>query len=93
MPLNIIKSLQGLFYSQEPMLHQVDVFTNITLLGNLTFNFNPKVDLIQHNQGLATSGEWQTLEETIRFSGIKTALAEDLTYSICLDSEHCTNTI
>ena len=75
------------------MLHQVNVFTNITLLGNLTFQFNPKIDLIQHNQGLATSGEWETLDETIRFSGIKQALSEDLTYSLCLDSEHCTNTI
>ena len=93
MPLNIIKSLKGLFYSQEPMLHHVDVFANITLLGNLTFNFNPKMDLIQHNQRLATSGEWQTLDETIHFFGIKTALAEDLTYSLCLDSEHCTNTV
>ena len=58
-PRTVIKSLEGLFLSQEPNLMKVDVEQNYSILGDLNYRFkDTKIQFYDDDQGLATSMEW-----------------------------------
>ena len=94
-PHTVIKTLDGNYVAQEPSLFKVEVQQNVSILGNLSYNFNfdNSMEFMEHNQGLATSEEWHSLAEQIQYSGLRDVLSEDLFTSLCLDSQHCNQLI
>ena len=53
------------------------------------FENDINIELMSHNEGLATAQEWQALAESVQYSGLREMLSEDLFTALCLDSAHC----
>ena len=94
-PLSIIKTIGGNFVSQEPDLMSIEVMNNYTISGILSFSNSTleDIDFMQDNEGLLTAAEWNSLTESIKYSGLRSMLTENLMTSLCLDQEHCKNLI
>ena len=93
-PVNVIKSLNKQFFSQEPNLQKIEVLHNLTLMTDFAYNYNgSSIDLLEENEGLLTDKEWSTFDNSLKYGNIKEALGETFNMAQCLDSSQCSNYI